>query len=864
MRMTPKRQILVVEDNPLNREMLVAILSDRYSTFEAENGQEALEILRQHSDSISLVLLDLVMPVMDGYTFLERIKASSELSVIPVIVMTHSDSIQDEVAALAHGATDFLPKPYHPDVVLHRVASIIKLRETSAMVNYLKYDRLTGLYSKDYFYQKMRARLSEDPEGDYCIVCTNIENFKLVNDSFGVHVGDSLLKEVADVAKNMVGSTGFCGRFSADRFLIFQKRDRERFDRQNFGSTGNQEISPLLRSTVMRWGIYEITDRSIPVELMCDRALMAANSIKGQYDQFFAVYDESLRCKKLREQAITNAMSDALREEQFFVHYQPKYDLQTGCMVGAEALVRWYSPEWGFVSPGEFIPLFEKNGFIFQLDRYVWEHTCAQLRRWQEQGYPYLPVSVNVSRTDLYHTDLADTLVGLTRKYGIDPKYLHLEITESAYTENPVQITGTVEILKKQGFLIEMDDFGSGYSSLNMFGQMKLDTLKLDMKFIQNETAKPANQSILSDIINMAHRLSLKVVAEGVEQRDQVDRLRAIGCDYVQGYFFAKPMPAPEFEKLLNTSGAAAPPVSPQPGPSGAPGLLVVDEDAGYRERVRSLFKDDFQVLEARDTDTALAQLRACPQGRLSALILSGALPENGAGRILDAMHQDPTQCNIPVLAAVPSPNEAEKNYLSVIQRADDFLCKCHPTFDLKRRVAHIIDIAELRKREISLTNEAAQDPLTGLLNRRGLPAAVEALRVSDFPVAVCMFDLDNLKNINDAFGHHAGDQILECFSQLILQQTRSGEICCRFGGDEFILILTRTADEDALRNRVMGICRDFRDCFASKPYHASCSVGVALCAPEERPDNYTIELADQALYCAKREKTGCCLVRTR
>ena len=862
--MTPKRQILVVEDNQLNREMLVAILSDRYSTFVAENGQEALDILRQHSDSISLVLLDLIMPVMDGYTFLDRIKEFPELSVIPVIVMTQNDSVEDEVAALAHGATDFVPKPYQPDVVLHRVASIINLRETSAMVSYLKYDRLTGLYSKDYFYQKMRERISEDPDQEYCIVCSNIENFKMINDSFGIQEGDRLLKEVADIAKEMVGSTGFCGRFSADRYLIFQKREREQFDRAQFGNFLTGDLSPLLRNTVMRWGIYEITDRSIPVERMCDRALMAVDSIKGRYDQYFSVYDESLRSKKLREQAITNAMLAALQEEQFIIHYQPKYDLKTGRMGGAEALVRWNSPEWGVVSPGEFIPLFEKNGFIFQLDRYVWEHTCAQLCRWQEQGYPLVPVSVNVSRADLYHMDLADTLVDLIQKYGIDPKYLHLEITESAYTENPVQITSTVETLKQHGFLIEMDDFGSGYSSLNMFSQMKLDILKLDMKFIQNETAKPANQSILNDIVSMAHRLSLKVVAEGVEQRDQVDRLRAIGCDYVQGYFFAKPMPAPEFEKLLKTVSVLSPEASPQPGSSGAPRLMVVDADAGYRERVRELFKEDFQVLEACDTDTALALLRACPQEGLSAMILSGALPDNGAGRILDAMRQDPAHCSVPVLAAVPSPNEAEKNYLPLIQRADDFLCKCHPTFDLKRRVAHMIDIAELKKREISLTNEAAQDPLTGLLNRRGLRAAVEALRTSDFPVAVCMFDLDNLKSINDAFGHRAGDEILESFSQFILQQSRNGEICCRFGGDEFILILTQTADEDAIRSRVMGICRNFQDCFENKPYHASCSAGIALCKAEERPSNYAIELADQALYRAKREKTGCCLVRTR
>ncbi len=864
MCMTPKRQILVVEDNQLNREMLVAILSDRYSTFEAENGQEALDILRRHGDSISLVLLDLVMPVMDGYTFLERIKALPELSVIPVIVMTHSDSIQDEVAALAHGATDFVPKPYHPDVVLHRVASIIKLRETSAMVSYLKYDRLTGLYSKDYFYRKMRERLLEDPEGDYSIVCTNIENFKLVNDSFGIQEGDRLLQEVAGLAKDMVGSSGFCGRFSADRFLCLQRRGQEQNDRANFGHFRNQEISPLLRSTVMRWGIYEITDRSIPVELMCDRALMAVNSIKGRYDQFFAVYDESLRCKKLREQAITNAMSDALREDQFFVHYQPKYDLQTGCMVGAEALARWNSPEWGFVSPGEFIPLFEKNGFIFQLDRFIWEHTCAQLRAWQDRGYPRLPVSVNVSRADLYHRDLADTLLALTRKYGIDPACLHLEITESAYTENPVQITGTVEDLKRLGFLIEMDDFGSGYSSLNMFGQMKVDILKLDMKFIQNETAKPANQSILNDIVNMAHRLSLKVVAEGVEQKDQVDRLRTIGCDYVQGFFFARPMPAPEFERLLSADGVCAPSGAGSPGIAGTQRLLVIDEDADYRGKVGELLGQEYRVLEACDTDSALAWLESSRQTGFAALILSATLPENGADRVLDALRQSPQLWDTPVLATIPAPGGDERNLLPFVLKTDDFLCKCHPMFDLRRRVAGIIDIAELKKRERALTKEVGRDPLTGLLNRRGLRAAVNALRASDFPVAVCMFDLDNLKSVNDGFGHHAGDRIIEAFSQLIRQETRESEILCRYGGDEFVLILTQAADEEALKVRVGDICRKFLDRFAGEAYHASCSAGIALCASEEKPSAYTLELADQALYCAKREKSGYCLVQTR
>ena len=191
--MLPKRQILVVEDNPLNREMLLEILSGQYAVLEAENGQEALDVLKAHADNIAVILLDVMMPVMDGFTFLEKIKADAELSLIPVIVMTQSDSEADEVTALAHGATDFVPKPYRPQVILHRVASIINLRETAAMVNLFQYDRLTGLYSKEFFYQKVRERLQEDPVGAYSIGCSNIENFKLFNDNFGVPAGDRLL-----------------------------------------------------------------------------------------------------------------------------------------------------------------------------------------------------------------------------------------------------------------------------------------------------------------------------------------------------------------------------------------------------------------------------------------------------------------------------------------------------------------------------------------------------------------------------------------------------------------------------------------------------------------------------------------------
>ena len=276
-----------------------------------------------------------------------------------------------------------------------------------------------------------------------------------------------------------------------------------------------------------------------------------ATGIKGRYDQHFAVYDDAMREELLWEQTITNEMTTALSSEQFEVYLQPKYRLQDGVLAGAEALVRWNHPKQGFLSPITFIPLFEKNGFITKLDQFVWDKTCAVLRQWDNKGYPPLSVSVNVSRADIYNADLTNILLKTVQKYGLGVSRLPLEITESAYTENPIQIIEAVESLKKLGFLIEMDDFGSGYSSLNMLNQLSLDILKLDMQFIRSETTKPKSQGILRHIMAIAGTMGLRVVAEGVETKEQLERLCEIGCDYGQGYYFAKPMPCEAFETLM-------------------------------------------------------------------------------------------------------------------------------------------------------------------------------------------------------------------------------------------------------------------------------------------------------------------------
>ena len=557
--MPAKRTILIVEDNEINRMMLSELLSSEYMVLEAENGQQALDVLERKKDEISVILLDITMPVMDGYTFLSIAKEDPSLASIPVIVTTQSDSEADEVAALSHGATDYVAKPYKPQIILHRVASIIHLRETAAMINQFQYDRLTGLYSKEFFYQRVRETLRQNSGQNYYLICSDIVNFKLINDVFGVAAGDRLLCGIADMYRRYVGEGGICGHLDADRFACLLEFD-DVFTEQMFISA-NEEINRLqnAKNVAVKWGIYSVGNQNVTVEQMCDRALLAARSIKEQYGVYYAAYDDKLRDELLRQQAIIDSMETALKEGQFLVYLQPKYRIWDETLAGAEALVRWEHPEWGFQSPAEFIPLFEKNGFITKLDQFVWDKTCFYLRKWDEEGYPPIPVSVNVSRADIYHADIADIMMRTVTKYGLSPSRLHLEITESAYTEDPGQIIETVRHLRELGFVIEMDDFGSGYSSLNMLNQMPIDILKLDMQFVQSETAKPMDQGILQLIMELARRMHLSVVAEGVETKTQLDRLSETGCEYVQGYYFARPMPEGEFETLMRDQAVKVP-----------------------------------------------------------------------------------------------------------------------------------------------------------------------------------------------------------------------------------------------------------------------------------------------------------------
>lgn len=545
-----RRTVLVVDDEEINRLILTNLLKTDYNIVTATDGIEALKILRS-GKRIAAVLLDLKMPNMNGYEVLAAIQKDSILSAIPVIVTTSSDGDEDEIKALSLGAADFVTKPYNQQIIKYRVANTINLMESTAIINMTEHDALTGLYTREFFYTYCEELMSEHSDTSYDIIAIDVTNFKLVNDLYGRSIGDRVLRKIADSARDSVHMTGdIVCRTGGDHFLIFLPRrsDYAQFLPYLFRGVETDPDGPRIR---FRFGLYEITNRGIPFSTMCDRAFIASDSAKDQYNTLFVRYDDEMRRKLMDEQALSGSLENALAENQFIVYFQPKYRLSDGKLAGAEALVRWNHPERGLIPPNLFIPLFERNGQISSLDKYVWKKTSESVRGWIDKYGKSVPVSVNISRVDVYEPLLPEVLEKIITDSGVTSENIYLEITESAYTRDPEQLIDIVKKLKEKGFTIEMDDFGSGYSSLNMLNRLPIDVLKLDLKFLENSKITMEDPGLMTYIMGIAKWMNVPVVAEGAETKEQVDLMKHLGCEYVQGYYFSKPLPPEEFEKRM-------------------------------------------------------------------------------------------------------------------------------------------------------------------------------------------------------------------------------------------------------------------------------------------------------------------------
>jgi len=545
-----QKRILLIEDEMINQEILKMYLADTYDVAVAGTGKDALEIIRAQCERISLILLDLNLPDIHGLDILRQVKADTRSARLPVIVMT-SDS-ESEVECLSLGASDFIPKPYpRQQVVLARILRTIELYEDRDTLRWTERDQLTGLYNKEFFYRYAAQLDANHPDEPTDAIVLNINHFHIINDRYGKLYGDEVLKQVAGKALEIVERRGgIASRSEADTFLIYCPHV---MDYDAFFETVSGNLNQDGSRARLRMGAYANADKALDIERRFDRAKLAADRVKNSVTNVIGLYDSSMHEEELLSEQLIEDFPTAIREHQFQVYYQPKFDVRPSepVLASAEALVRWQHPKLGMVSPGVFIPLFENNGLISTLDQYVWCEAAKQVRDWKERlGIP-LPVSVNVSRIDLYDPLLVDKLEEIVRQNGLSNEDLLLEITESAYTENSDQIISTVKTLQKLGFRIEMDDFGSGYSSLNMLSALPIDALKLDMSFVRNAFRERKDTRLLEVMILLAESFGLTTIAEGVETAEQMFTLKMMGCDIIQGYYFSKPLPAKEFEVFL-------------------------------------------------------------------------------------------------------------------------------------------------------------------------------------------------------------------------------------------------------------------------------------------------------------------------
>ena len=537
-----KTKILIVDSNPENIAQLTEILSPVYTIITA-SPENAFDLIAKKEEDIATA----VLYIKDAFPIVKQLRSYIPTEKFPVLINTDIDNSELENQLLEIEVTDFLKKPYDKRRVLQRLKTAIKLSQANKAIDELERDELTGLLTRKAFLLKVEQFISHNHDKNFCIIAFDFDNFKSSNSLYGVEKCNEFL---AYSAKEMmkVMPEGISGRYGGDQYILFYEYD-EKVDIERL----NRIVKMILDKApiphqIVKMGIYAPIDCELPLVICCDRAFLSISGIKGKYGKDVAFFEENLQNQLLNEQRIIETMERALEESQFQVFYQPKHETITGHIAGAEALVRWNHPEYGFMAPASFIPLFERNGFITKLDAFVLEQVCKDIKRWEQDGLPLVPISVNVSRRDFMEPGCIENQYRIIDEYKVDHSLLHMEVTESLYSENTAVIISQVKKTQDMGFTIEMDDFGSGYSSLGSLSTFPLNILKLDISFVRNIIK---NEIVIENIIKMAHRMGLLTIAEGAETLEQYKILKTLGCDYIQGYYFSKPLSCRDFEAYL-------------------------------------------------------------------------------------------------------------------------------------------------------------------------------------------------------------------------------------------------------------------------------------------------------------------------
>lgn len=870
--MEKKQRILIIDDEQINRAVLIKILSDKYDIIEAEDGVIGWELLLKNRDNIAAILLDVIMPNMDGYQFLDKIKETQILD-IPVIVTTGVSDVESEQKILEAGAWDFISKPYNAKVMRSRLQNAIgrsrevALKKLQYMVDF---DELTGLYSRSKMFAETRRLLDDNPDKRFIMIHMDVDHFALFNASFGEKEGNKLLKYLAECVQQIAERYPCCtyGRVNADRFCACVAYDGNRETLVREFEENHKKVESYRKDYQFKLsvGVCEIKDPSLSVEDLYFHAAVAARECKNQAGFHLSFYDEKTVQKMEKEVEITGEMQTALDEEQFVIYFQPKFTLSDEHICGSEALVRWIHPVRGLVMPGDFIPVCEKNGFISKLDYYVWEKTCQHIHEWIENGKIVFPVSVNISRISLCNPQLPTLLTELVEKYRI-PNYLfQLEITESAYMTDPERMENTIEALHEAGFVILMDDFGSGYSSLNTLKRIKVDVLKVDMKFLPVMDETERGEIILASVIKMAKWLGMSVVVEGVETRRQRDFLEGAGCDSVQGYYYSRPIPQKEYEEKYlnetvteqkkdyeNTDTAAVPKHNVT--------VLVIEDSEIDRVILNENLQDLYHVHMCDNAEEGLAFLSK-NSANVRLILVDNYMPGMSGLEFLQHCRQDSILKSIPKIM-ITAEDTVENQVKAFHEGAYDYITKPLVKEIVLARVQHIMDASRQTSIydsvETDYKMQAERDAMTGLLSRSSF-IDISTKVIEAFPddtEALFVIDIDNCKELNESYGRKVGDEIIEIIAEILKNSFRKTDVMGRFSGDEFIVLMIKLPGwELAERKAAELLSLISRTCMKVRGIEVNVSIGISFL---EKGANVDILLAraDQALYEAKRTGKG-------
>lgn len=411
------------------------------------------------------------------------------------------------------------------------------------------HDPLTGLYNREFFYKKVGEMFAENPNKEFYLVATDIKGFKLINDLYGDEVGDQVLIDIANVIREIVRNNTLYCRLTADKFCLLVEKAHFHEEKILMAQERLSYVKGKDYPIITQVGVYRVKNKKLPISVMIDRAYLAISENKDDFHKRISYYDDKIRHVRYWEQKLSGELENAIAEGQLKIFLQPQCD-KNGKVLGAEALIRWEHPIEGMIPPSQFIEMFEKNGMISKVDKFVWESAAGILKKWKNMGKDDFYISVNISPIDFYFMNIFEEFKNLVSKNDIDPRKMKLEITESTMMSDMDRKLKLIEDLRKYGFIFEMDDFGSGYSSLNMLKEIPVDIIKLDMGFLDKTSDKKKSYKIIEMIVNLSKELGMLIVSEGVETEEQLRFLSEIGCECFQGYYFSKPIEVEEFEKL--------------------------------------------------------------------------------------------------------------------------------------------------------------------------------------------------------------------------------------------------------------------------------------------------------------------------